>query len=478
MSKYWLTSEGEIKVSSELFAAVDIGTTNVKVALFDQEGNKSFDFQQRCAQSPRNAAHEIEPDRWWKAVVQAFHTMDEELRKRIATICVTGQGPTIVLVDKNGKTLGKAITWLDKRGYQNISSIIQRGVDEQVATVLCNLLAIKDTIKEAYLIQPSDYIILKLTGMIVNATFPFEGYLPWNQNVLSGFGLDKTFFIPEMVEAGTIIGKINKTASKTLKISDDVQIVAGSPDFAMALIGTGVLEDGMLCDRGGTSQGLTLCSKQRLPCKGLMTTPFFIADHWKISAVMTTTGKAYEWFSQNIARARLVGLSQLIAVKRPTRVIFLPHLNGERSPYWNKDLKGVFFGLSLKDDWRSLLVSVIEGVGYAMKHIIGIMESCGYSIKSIRATGGQAMNELWNQIKADVLGREIEIPQVFDSELLGCAIISISALTGENFVDLSKRIVKISKVFFPLKSRHNEYEKLFEVYEKLHERNMDLFGKL
>lgn len=465
-------------MSSELFAAVDIGTTNVKVAVFDQNGTELFSFQQRCAQSSKNDLHEIDPERWWKAVVQAFHAMDDSLRKKIVSICTTGQGPTIVLVDENGKTVRKAITWLDKRGFEHMNSIIQKGIDEQIATVICHLLAVKDTVKKAYLIQPSDYVILKLTGSILNATFPFQGYLPWDRRTFELFDLSKTFLIPQLIPAGTLIGKINKTASKILQMNDHVQIIAGSPDFAMALIGAGVLEDGMLCDRGGTSQGLTLCSKDKFCCQGLMITPFFIEDHHKISAVMTTTGKSYEWFSRYVARTRLVELSQLIAVKRPTGVIFLPHLNGERSPYWNKDLKGVFFGLSLRDDWKSLLVSVIEGVAYAMKNIIQIMESCGYRIKTIRSTGGQAMNDLWNQIKADVLGREIEIPQVFDSELLGCAIISISTLTGENFVDLSRKIVRISKIFSPLAYRHDEYEKYFYVYQQLHERNMDLFSKL
>ncbi|MFN3282880.1 MAG: FGGY-family carbohydrate kinase [Pseudothermotoga sp.] len=463
---------------SELFAAIDIGTTNVKVAVFDRNGDKVFDFQRRCTESTANNTHEIDPEKWWKIVVQGFHTMDENLRKRIVSICTTGQGPTTVLVDKDGRTVRKAITWLDKRGYEYINSIIEKGIDEQIATVISHLLSIQKDIDQAYLIQPSDYIVLKLTGSIVNATFPFEGYLPWNQKVLELYDLNKTFLIPELIPAGSIIGRISKEVSKTLGLNDQVKIIAGSVDFAMALVGTGVLEDGMLCDRGGTSQGLTLCSRERFCCQGLITVPFFIKDYWKVSAVMTTTGKSYEWLSRNVTRTRLVELSQLIAVKRPTNVIFLPHLNGERSPYWNKDLKGVFFGLTLKDDWRSLLVSVIEGVAYAMKNIVQIMESCGYKIKTIRATGGQAMNELWNQIKADVLGREIEVPEVFDSELLGCAIISNSTLTGEGFTDLSKKVVKISKVFTPMMARHREYERCFQVYKELHERNIDLFSKL
>jgi len=465
-------------VSSELFATIDIGTTNVKVAVFDTNGEKLFEFQQRCAESSKNDIHELNPDRWWKVVVQAFHTMEDDTRKKIVSICVTGQGPTTVMVKEDGKLFGKAITWLDKRGYEHIGSIIKKGIDEQIATVISHLIFLKEISQRVYLLQPSDYIILKLTGLIVNATFPFEGYLPWNYEALEIFDLHKTFLIPQLIPTGNSVGKIKPEVARTLKVDEQVEIISGAPDFAMALVGTGTLEDGMLCDRGGTSQGLTLCSKKKIVCPGLMTTPFFIKDYWKISAVMTTTGKAYEWFSQNVARTRLVELSQLITVKRPTGVIFLPHLNGERSPYWNKNLRGVFFGLSLKDDYRSLLVSVIEGVAYAMRNILQLMESHGCKVKKIRATGGQAMNNLWNQIKADVLGKEIEIPQIFDSELLGCAIISICAFTKEDFRSLSKKMVRISKIFSPSAQRHTLYERFFEVYKSLHERNMDLFEQL
>ncbi len=466
-------------MSSDLFAAVDIGTTNVKIAVFDENGEKIFSFQQRCIQSVRDDVHEIDPEKWWRTIVQGFHKIDEQLRKRIAATCVTSQGPTIVLLTASRKLLGNAITWLDKRGLDKLRDITSQGIDEQTGIGLAHLLFFKDLIEEqVFLLQPSDYIVFKLTGEIVNATFPKKGYIPWYQEDLEKFNLNKKFLIPKIVPAGEIVSTIRKTSAKILGVSEELKVVAGAPDFAMALLGAATLQDGYLCDRGGTSQGVTLCSARKPESGGLIVTPFIFDNLWKVSGVMTTTGAAYEWMSRNITRTRLVELSKLITVKRPTNLIFLPHLNGERSPYWNPKMKGMIFGLTLENDWKTLLVSVIEGVAFSIRQIIELMEASGCKITKIRVTGGQALNDLWNQVKADVLNREIEVPQVHDSELLGCAICSISALKKEDLKSLSEKLVKIEKQFSPVLQRQQLYEKLYEMYKLLHERTMDLHEKL
>ncbi|ABV32909.1 xylulokinase [Pseudothermotoga lettingae] len=464
---------------SDLVAAVDIGTTNVKIGLFNFSGEKIFLFQQRCFESSRSGVHEVSTEKWWKAVVQGFHSIDSSYRKNIVAICITGQGPTTIMVDERQKVFGKAITWIDKRGFESLKKIIEKGIDGQTATVVAHLIEVeKNLTQKVYLLQPSDFIIMKLTRKIVNASFPQSGYLPWNKEILEKFNLDKKFSIPPLVNTGEVISSIDRSIARVLGVNDKALIIAGAPDFAMALIGTGVLEDGMLCDRGGTSQGLTLCSAKKILHPGLITTPFFLDDYWKISGVMTTTGGAYEWFSRQVARTRLVNLARLMQIKRPTGVIFLPHLNGERSPYWNPSLRGAFFGLSFNDDWKTMLVSVVEGVAYAIREIVELMKKSGCDIKTIRTTGGQSLNDLWNQTKSDVLGKELEVVNVHESELLGCAIVAISSLSKESFLQISKKIVRVSRKFLPCMDKHEVYSRLFELYQLIHRRNEDIFEKL
>lgn len=465
-------------MSSDLVMTADIGTTNVKVALFDLNGNKVFHFERKCAEDIFNGRHEIDPEKWWVAFALGVNSIDEKIKKRVRAICISGQGPTIVLVDQQGKLVHKAVSWLDNRGAEHVRSLKAEGLDEQTASTIAKLLELKKIVSgRVYLLQPSDYLILRLTGLLVNATFHQLGYSPWYREVLEKFELDDYFMIPDIVEPPRLVGRIQKKIASHFRLPEETFVVAGAPDFAAALIGTGTLKPGIVCDRAGTSEGVTLCSDIKIDTPGLITTPFFMNDFWKVSGVLTSSGKAIEWVTRCVTRFRSIDGLSLSRVSRPTGVIFLPHLAGERSPYWNMNLKGVFFGLRLDTNAKNLVVSVAEGVAFAVRQIIEEMKKAGAKILTVRTTGGQATNDLWNQIKADVLGMSVEVVQP-DAELLGCAILAISCLTGESFAQIAQKLTKVKKYFTPDTERSSQYDKLYQVYLELHERNMDLFNKL
>lgn len=485
MREFSITGEeGEVVASDELFLAIDIGTTNTKVAIFTSEGKLLSFSKQRCTGSMINRYYEIDPESWWNATKRAIAGLPRDLKKRVSVLSITGQGPTIVPVNENGQIVHKAITWLDTRGGKKVKSILKMGVDEQTAAVLAKLIWLNNRLKDkTYLLQPNDYICMKLTGKIVNMSFDTPGFRPpWcESNLMQRIGLKGHFFEADFIPAGSEIAGVIPDAAQEIGIPSNVSVIAGAPDFAAALVGTGTVEDGYLCDRGGTSQGINLCTKKKVSCDGLMTSPFFIKGFWKISGVMNTTGKAMDWFCSKVADCKdlLKGASDILEdVKRPTNLIFLPYLNGERSPYWNVNARGVFFGLTLEVDRMRLLVSIMEGVGFAITDVVNRMEGEGCIIKKVRTTGGQTSNSLWNQIKADILGREIEVPSVNESELLGAAIFAMSYAYGKTITEISKKVVKIANVFYPDHERHDRYMQLFEVYRELYRRNKDLFDVL
>ncbi|RKX40319.1 MAG: carbohydrate kinase, partial [Thermotogae bacterium] len=168
---------------SELFAAIDVGTTNTKVAVFDEDGSRVCLRQVRCSAVVKNGIHEVNPENWWRAVTKAFLDIDEQIRDRICSMSITGQGPTIVAVNENGSPHGHAITWLDKRKSELSDELKEdNSIDEQEKSVLLKLQWLKEHIgRRVFLLQPSDFLQLKLTGSLVNATFPIEGFLPWRK---------------------------------------------------------------------------------------------------------------------------------------------------------------------------------------------------------------------------------------------------------------------------------------------------------
>ncbi len=463
--------------SSELILAVDIGTTNTKLALFNTDGRMVWRCQKRCETANSEGLHEVDPESWWNAICAGISEIESNSRKRIIAISAIAQGPTIILMSEKGHVLQKAVTWMDQRGSEFIDEALSVEPDRQLARVLCKLMDLEPVVSEpAVLLQPADFVNFKLTGILANSSFSAVGFLPWRQESLSSVGLDRTFQLPELVGSGGLVGKILPSVASQLELPDGVVVVAGSPDFAAALVGTNTVKDGDLCDRGGTSQGITLCSKLKVEIKGLLTTPYFLEDHWKISGLMSTTGKSLEWFQESVVQKDL-SIKEL-TVQRPTGVVFLPYLSGERSPHWDNNARGVFFGLDLDSDTAVMCVSIMEGVAYGMAQIIERMERAACGIHRIRTTGGQAQSSIWNQIKADVIGKAIEVPEVLESELLGAAIYAISCLAKKQIMEVSNELFRTRTTVLPDTQNREIYRELLTIYNSLYERNVDLLHRL
>lgn len=468
-------------MSSELFMAIDIGTTNIKIAIFTEKGELQAISQERCKERRSDCYSGIDPLIWWETTKKAIFKIPVNLKKKVIALSITGQGPTIIPIYKERQIAHKAITWLDTYGQEHLKSILEMGIDGQSAAVISKLIWLKDKIKKpVYLLQPWDYICMNLTGEIVNTSFDIPGFRPcwYNDVIMKRFGLKEYFLLPKFIPTGTKITNILPNIAINTELPPNLAVVAGAADFAAALVGTATIEDGYLCDRGGTSQGINLCTKEKVSCAGLLTTPFFIEGLWKISGVMNTSGKAVDWFCSKILSNKdffITSAKTMAKVERPTKLIFLPYLNGERSPHWDTNARGVFFGIDLDTDNNKLLVSIMEGVGFAIAEIINKMKSKNCTIKKIRTTGGQTLSPLWNQIKADIVGQEIELPYVNESELLGTAIFAIAGIHNKNIVEISKKLVKIKKIFYPDYEKHSKYNKLLKVYQELYQRNKDLF---
>ena len=468
---------------SSLFMAIDLGTTNIKVAIFAPNGDLQALAEEKGPGGSHNSC-EFNPSYLWKVTTAAVAKLPIVLKKNVVALSIVGQGPTIIPMYSDGEVAYNAVTWLDRHGAEYVKSLLQMGIDMQSAVIFSKLIWLKDKIKKpAYILEPADYICMKLTGKIVNMSFDVPGFRPpwYERSLMTKLRLRNHFMVPELVPTGHKVANLLPNIAHDLDLPLNVSVIAGAKDFAAALVGTETLEDGYLCDRGGTSEGINLCSKRKINCEGLLTTPFIIDSYWKLSGLMNTTGKAIDWFCSSVSpcSSLLAQISEMPSrVKRPTNIVFLPYLKGERSPYWNADAKGLFFGLDLETDKSKLLVSIMEGVAFGIQDIIQRMEAKGAIIRKVRVTGGPARNRLWNQIKADVLNKQIEVPSVIESELLGAAIFAMSYSYKEDLLKTAKRTVKIVSVVHPNPQIHSRYKRLFAVYQALYHRNEDLFSTL
>ena len=465
-------------MSDDLFMGVDIGTTNLKIGVFDGEGNPVR--TSRCGYRSTTLKPRINPLVWWETFLEMISEIPNDILRRIRAISVVGHGPTIVPIGRNGEVVGKAITWLDKSGEELVEKLLKDGLDMMTAISTAKLISLKKELENSnaekvYILQPHDYLVFMMTGKITNSSFNERGYMPWYEEFLEKYELLDTFELPEFFETTQVIGKF--VNSKRYGFSDEVMVIAGTIDFVSSIVGTGTVKSGLLCDAGGTSQGLTLCHEKRGECRGLIISPFFLDGLWKISGVINTSGGALEWISRMLKK----DVDELVDGTdpySPTSIVFLPHLNGERNPDWNPDAKGVFFGLSLDTDEILIVQAMMEGICFAMRDIIERMKECGFNVDHIRVAGKQAFSNKWNILKTNVVGVPIEIPKVKEADVLGCAVFAMVGLMGDELTNVVERVVRIEERVYPNPEVHDEYSKKFEIYLEMKKKLRDLFPRL
>ena len=151
---------------------------------------------------------------------------------------------------------------------------------------------------------------------------------------------------------------------------------------------------------------------------------------------------------------------------------------GERSPIWNTNARGVFFGLSLTTSPEAMARAVLEGTAFALLHNIEIARASGISVDEIRSVGGGTKNALWNQIKADVLG----IPVAILKESVGAPIGNafIAGLGLGLYPDIRSAVtsaVSIADRYQPNSKHHEHYQDRYQRFRSLYVNLKDEFDQ-
>ncbi len=148
---------------------------------------------------------------------------------------------------------------------------------------------------------------------------------------------------------------------------------------------------------------------------------------------------------------------------------------GERSPIWHTNARGVFFGLTLSTTREAMIRSIMEGAAFALLHNVERAQSAGLVLDELRSVGGGTRSALWNQIKADVLGVSILLPETYTGAAFGAALLAGMGLGIYRDIEKSlKTMVKIRARYEPNPENHQLYRKIYKIYRALYE---DLRGE-
>jgi len=176
------------------------------------------------------------------------------------------------------------------------------------------------------------------------------------------------------VGIGEIVGRVHARAAEVFGLPQGLPVVMGGPDFIASLLGTATVRPGRTCDKGGTSEGINLCSEKNTKDAGaLLVMPHIVKPYFNISGVISTSGGALSWFKSHVLPAEdFDSIYRRVAATKHGAggLVFLPYLAGERSPHWDPDARAVFLGLGLHHDLGTMARAVLEGTAFAMREVL------------------------------------------------------------------------------------------------------------
>jgi xylulokinase len=478
-----------------MILAIDIGTTSAKAALFDLGGRclalERRSIQGRMGNSPLE--QEIDPREWKRALYELVAGLSSGRSSGLSDlrcIAVSGNGPTLFPVDEAGEPLYRALTWMDRRAFEESKELkVALGRELDPAFNLPKALWFKNH-REAiyagtrYFASCPEYICALLTGRWVSF-LPAPGYeaIIWDDRSLDLLGLDKEKF-PPFLPLGAVVGGVSDPAAATMGLPKGTPVVAGGPDFIVSLIGTATTRPRRACNRSGTSEGINLCWEKGLPRhKGLLYMPHVVAPYENISGVISSSGRALTWYMEKVQKASIDQGEFFALVSKASAgaegLIFLPYLAGERAPIWDPKARACFIGLSLRHGGAEMARAVVESIGFAMRDVMELMASTGAKVAELRVTGQPSGNAVLNRIKADITQVPIRVPEFKEAELLGDLCVALTAL-GQ-FPDpatAAESLVIINECYEPDPLLKDLYDELFGLYRRSYRSLKDVFSGL
>ncbi|MDA3630548.1 FGGY family carbohydrate kinase [Saccharopolyspora sp. WRP15-2] len=472
-----------------LMLGVDVGTTAVKVAVFELGGNLVATHTAAYPiHRPRPGWAEQDPMDWWRGCTEGIQAVLAGLdADAVRSVGVVSQVNTHVFVDDQLRPLAPAIIWQDQRCAEVARDLDARLTSADKTRIWGGPIVLDASFvgsraewfartepelwaRTRWVLSPKDFVIAKLTGRLatdqlsaVRVAGP-TGYLREAVELVDGLAGK----LPEIAGPEVVLGSAPELGG--------AEVVVGTMDAYSAVFGTRTTESGRGMVSCGTSLVVAGASAESVPVPEVVTFP--PKDGLFVHAGPTqAAGDALRWWCQ----ASGLSIDEVLrsAGAGAPGVIFTPHLMGERAPLWDSEVRGSFFGLSSATSQADLCRAVLQGVAMSARHVLDPVErACGFALPSLAFSGGGARSDLWTQIHADVLQRPIERLRVHDSAVLGAALLgAVGTGSYPDIATAAAATVAVDRVFTPAADA-DRLNPLFEAYRESHDALRGIHARL
>lgn len=440
---------------------IDIGTTSCKVICFNEKdetiARQTVGYK---TEHPKIAYSEQDPDAIYRAILKALVNLD--LNIIVDHIVLSSAMHSLMAVDQDDEPLTPLMIWADNRASDVIdwfktqpecdTFYRKTGTPIHPMSPFAKLLWLKETTDllttAPKFIGIKAYVWYKLTGQmqvdysIASATGLFNSQtLEWDQTILNYLGLSVEQ-LPEAVPVDYCTPIQSKDLFSQSFINKQTKLVIGASDGVLANLSSVKSESHVANMTVGTSGAIRLTTTHRmLDPLGRTFCYYLQPNQWVIGGAVNNGGNVLNWLDQLLYEHPGRLYRELAAINFNVQdfdnpLVFLPHINGERAPFWDTHLTGEFIGLSAFHKKKDLIKAAIEGIFFNLYDVFCLLEEVSGQIESVTVSGGLFRNEELIRVAANVFNIPFYVNDTIEQSSRGAALL-IGTLKQVKQKDLS-----------------------------------------
>ncbi|MCF6466233.1 xylulokinase [Clostridium sp. Cult2] len=487
------------------FVGIDIGTSSVKLLIINEKGEIINSVSKEYPiYFPQPSWSEQNPEGWWEQTLIGLKELLKGIDgKSVKAISFSGQMHGLVTLDKNDNIIRPAILWNDQRTEKECLFLNNTIGREKISHWTGNIaltgftapkiLWLKENEPDNFekiekIMLPKDYIAYKMSGVFATDYSDASGTLyldvknkKWSEDMLDILGIS-VHQLPKLYESYEAIGNINKDLADELGLNDNVKIVIGGGDQAVAAVGGGIVNEYECSVSLGTSGVIFANTKDFLVDDNNRLHSFCNANgKYHVMGVTLAAAASLKWWVEKINKSARYDeiVSEITKADVNKNIFFLPYLMGERTPHNDPNARGVFIGMDMTNEKKDMTRAVLEGVAFSLRDTFEIMKDMGINISEITINGGGARNQIWCQIISDILNVKVNKVNSEEGPSYGAAIL---ATVGHKLFDTvdeaCNSFIKVNSTIHPNPDLVNYYDEKYKKYKLIYPSIKGLYKEL
>lgn len=460
---------------------LDIGTSSTKAIVVDFPRQTSVTFRSRPYQTlhPQEDWSEQNPLDWLSAVESAARgVLDAADRPVIDAIAFTGQMHGLVLVDAALKPLRNALIWADQRSRAEATWLSRRfgsaellrrtgswaTADYLSAKLMWVLRHDSTALDEAkFVFTPKDWVRTVLGGRpAIDVTDASGtgllnlGNRRWDQTIIDAIGFDSRL-LPEVRSAAGLIGTLNRDWAARLGLRPETPLVLGAGDLPAASLASGLeCGQGVQVNAGSAGQVVKVMADGDTLPKQVQIFAHPAPQRRLAVATLLAAGLTVSWV-RGLAKAA----GPMPPADRVPELLFVPHLQGQRSPQHGLAGRGAVFSIGVDTNAEELMAGAAYGVVCAYRELIENLTG-GDVTGRVVLTSEAKTSKTWARRLANVLDRPVDVLVSPSPSAYGAALLGGVATKGLAWPDIRALTTYVTVEPTPLAARRAE--RLYEAY--------------